>query len=99
MPTGCDRFMRDVLRCGLCPALVRCDADARSRSPAHTVDCWWTWLLGCAALLFRRLQARIRELRDSHFTYQGTMSQIRSFLQGGPAKSDLRCRALPEYVR
>jgi hypothetical protein len=37
------------------------------------------------------MRQTIRKYRDSHFTIEGTMNQIRLFLKCGYAKSDLRC--------
>lgn len=40
----------------------------------------------------------IKSFRNTHFTYEGTMTQIEMFLLGGYAKSDLRCsRYLPNH--
>lgn len=36
-------------------------------------------------------RAKLRQLRDSHFTYKGVLRQIELFLKGGEASSDLRC--------
>lgn len=40
-------------------------------------------------------QKRLKELRESHFTYRGVIDQIAKFMIGGEALSDLRCIAMP----
>ena len=42
-----------------------------------------------------RWRAKSRALRQSHFTFEGVMSQISLFMKYGYDQSDLRCRALP----
>ena len=40
----------------------------------------------------RKMRERARKMRDSHFSYKGTMQQIALFLRApGAATSDLRC--------
>ena len=41
------------------------------------------------------MRAKLRSLRESHFTYSGVLHQIELFLKGGEALSDLRCIAHP----
>lgn len=45
----------------------------------------------------RERERRIVALRTSHFSVEGTLAQIRSFLKGGA--SDLQCQGLPSTVR
>lgn len=42
-----------------------------------------------------RKRAKVRELRESHFTYDGVLNQIELFMRGGEALSDLRCTRMP----
>lgn len=44
------------------------------------------------------MEAKIREMRDSHFTYDAAMKQIQGFLQND-GTSDLVCQKLPSTIR
>jgi len=44
--------------------------------------------------LAKRLQA-LHTLRDSHYSYEGVVSQISLYLKGGEGASDLRCHGYP----
>mmetsp|Transcript_27170 Transcript_27170/g.76402 ORF Transcript_27170/g.76402 Transcript_27170/m.76402 type:complete len:652 (-) Transcript_27170:71-2026(-) len=47
----------------------------------------------------QKVEARILELRDTHFTAAGVMKQIEKFMLTGERDSDLRCQALPNSIR
>ena len=46
-----------------------------------------------------RREARILEVRASHYSYQGVILQIKAFLAVGPASSDLRCDTVGRALR
>jgi hypothetical protein len=47
----------------------------------------------------RKIEGRIMELRESHFTVQGVLNHIRNFMLTGEVESDLRCQSLPRSIR
>lgn len=56
-------------------------------------------LMAISAKELREMEAKVVEMRQTHFTTEGVLSRILQFMVGDVSNSDLRCQRLPRTLR